>query len=58
MSADSRGTRGRPAPARRGGLLSRMSVPPMDSMPPIRTAFARGLAATWSSPLVVGATVA
>jgi hypothetical protein len=29
----------------------------MDSMPKIRTAFARGLAATWSSPLVVGAVV-
>jgi hypothetical protein len=28
----------------------------MDSMPPIRTAFVRGLAATWSSPVVVGAT--
>ena len=58
MSSGTRGTRGRPAPARRGGMLSRMSVPPMDSMPPIRTAFVRGLAATWSSPVVVGATVA
>jgi hypothetical protein len=35
-----------------------MSVPPMSAMPPIRTAFARGLAGTWSSPVVVGATVA
>jgi len=34
-----------------------MSVPPMDAMPPIRTAFVRGLAGTWSSPVVVGATV-
>jgi len=35
-----------------------MSVPPMRGMPPIRTAFVRGLAGTWSSPVVVGATVA
>jgi hypothetical protein len=35
-----------------------MSVPPMEAMPPIRTAFARGLAGTWSSPLVVGGSVA
>jgi hypothetical protein len=35
-----------------------MSVAPMRAMPPIRTAFARGLAGTWSSPVVVGATVA
>jgi hypothetical protein len=34
-----------------------MSVPRMDAMPPIHTAFARGLAGTWSSPVVVGATV-
>ena len=58
MSERSRDRRGRPAPARRGGMVSRMSVPPMESMPPIRTAFARGLAGAWSSPLVVGATVA
>jgi hypothetical protein len=38
-------------------MLSRMSVPPMDSMPPIRTSFVRGLAGTWSSPVVVGGTV-
>jgi hypothetical protein len=30
----------------------------MDAMPPIRTAFARGLASTWSSSVVVGATIA
>jgi hypothetical protein len=30
----------------------------MDSMPRARTAFTRGLAATWSSPVVVGATLA
>ena len=35
-----------------------MSVPPMDSMPPIRTSFTRGLAATWSSPVIVGGTLA
>ena len=58
MSAVSRGARGQRAPARRGGMLSRMSVPPMDSMPPIRTAFVRGLAGIWSSPVIVGATVA
>lgn len=39
-------------------MLSRMSVPPMDSMPPIRTSFTRGLAATWSSPVIVGGTIA
>jgi hypothetical protein len=55
MSA-ARGSRERPAPAR--GVLSRMSVPPMDSMPPIRTAFSRGLAGTWSSPVIVGGAVA
>lgn len=38
----------------RRGLLSGMSVAPMESMPRIRTAFARSLAATWSSPLIVG----
>jgi hypothetical protein len=30
----------------------------MDAMPPIRTAFTRGLAGTWSSPVIVGATIA
>jgi hypothetical protein len=58
MSTAARGSRGRPAPARGGGILSRMSVPPMDSMPPIRTSFVRGLAGTWSSPVVVGGMVA
>ncbi len=53
MSARSRGNKGAPVPARRG-LLSGMSAPPMDSMPKMRTAFTRGLAATWSSPLIVG----
>jgi hypothetical protein len=57
MSSTSR-SRGRPAPARGEGLLSRMSVPPMAGMPPIRTSFVRGLAGTWSSPVVVGTTVA
>jgi hypothetical protein len=52
-----RGARGQPPPARRGGMFSRMSTPPMDSMPPMRTAFVRGLAGIWSSPVVVGATV-
>ncbi len=55
----SRGTRGAVGSgSAEAACLSRMSAPPMDSMPRIRTAFARGLAATWSSPLVVGATVA
>jgi hypothetical protein len=58
MSAASRGARGQRAPTGGRGIFSRMSVAPMDSMPPIRTAFVRGLAATWSSPVVVGATVA
>ena len=58
MSSASRSARGRPAPAPRRGLLSRTSVPPMDEMPPIRTSFARGLVGTWSSPVVVGASVA
>jgi hypothetical protein len=35
-----------------------MAVPPMATMPPIRTSFTRGLAGTWSSPVIVGATVA
>lgn len=38
----------------RRGLLSGMSAAPMESMPRVRTAFARSLAATWSSPLIVG----
>jgi len=54
MSAAARGSRRQPPPARGRGVLSRMSVPPMDSMPPIRTSFVRGLAGTWSSPIVVG----
>ena len=58
MSSSARGSRGRPAPARREGMLSRMSVAPLDSMPPIRTSLARGLAGTWSSPLVVVGIVA
>ena len=41
------------APPRRG-LFSGMGVPPMDSMPRVRTAVARGIVATWSSPLIVG----
>jgi hypothetical protein len=43
-------------PVRRG-LFGGGAAPPMDSMPRIRTAFARGLIATWSSPLIVGATL-
>jgi hypothetical protein len=39
-------------------MFSSMGAPPMASMPPMRTAFVRGLAATWSSPLIVGFTVA
>jgi hypothetical protein len=35
-----------------------MSAPPMDSMPRMRTSFTRGLAGTWSSPLVVGSLLA
>jgi hypothetical protein len=52
-----RNARGAPAAPPRRGLFGGMAVPPMDSMPRIRTAFARGLAATWSSPVVVGAVV-
>lgn len=44
--------------SRRRGLFPGMAVPPMESMPRIRTAFTRGLAATWSSPVVVGALLA
>jgi hypothetical protein len=58
MSAATRGTRGRPTPARGGWMLSRMSAPRMGSMPSIRTSFTRGLLGTWSSPVVVGGTVA
>jgi fumarate reductase subunit C len=35
-----------------------MSATPMEAMPRIRTAFTRGLAGTWSSPLVVGSLLA
>ena len=56
MSA--RGRDRRPVAEPRRGLLSGMSAPPMDSMPKIRTAFTRGLAATWSSPLIVGSLLA
>ena len=55
MSA--RGRASRQEPPRRGGLFSSMGAPPMDSMPPMRTAFTRGLAATWSSAAIVGLTV-
>jgi fumarate reductase subunit C len=53
MSARSRPNKRERITPRRG-LLSGMSAPPMDSMPRMRTAFTRGLAATWSSPLIVG----
>jgi hypothetical protein len=43
--------------APRRGLFSGMARVPMDSMPRIRTAFARGLVGMWASPLVVAATV-
>jgi fumarate reductase subunit C len=56
MSA--RGRDGRTAPEPRRGLFSGMSAPPMDSMPRMRTSFTRGLAATWSSPLIVGTLLA
>jgi hypothetical protein len=56
MSA--RGRTSRQGPPRRGGLFSSMGAPPMESMPPMRTAFARGLVATWSSAVIVGFTVA
>jgi hypothetical protein len=51
--------RSRPAssPPPRRGLLSGMSAPPLDEMPRIRTAFARGLVGTWSSPLIVGSLI-
>jgi hypothetical protein len=55
--SSSRSARGRSTPRPRRGLLSGMSVPPMEAMPPIHTAFTRGLAATWSSPVLVSATV-
>ena len=57
MSARSRGGKAAAPPARRG-LLSGMGAPPMDSMPRIRTAFTRGLAGTWSSPLIVSSLLA
>ena len=53
MSARSRGKSASTPPSRRG-LFSGMSAPPMDSMPRMRTSFTRGLAGTWSSPLIVG----
>jgi hypothetical protein len=56
MSA--RGRSRAPAAQTRRGLFSGMSATPMDSMPRIRTAFTRGLAATWSSPVVVGSLLA
>src|SRR5918996_720281 len=56
MSSRGKVVRGRAAPPRRG-LFSGVSAPPMDSMPRVRTAFTRGLAGTWSSPVVVGAVV-
>jgi hypothetical protein len=46
------------APPPRRGLLSGMSAPPMDTMPRMRTSFTRGLAGTWSSPVVVGSLLA
>ena len=46
------------APPQRKGLLSGMSAPPMDSMPKMRTSFTRGLAGTWSSPVIVGSLLA
>ena len=54
MSERGRGRARASAPPPRRGLLSGMSAPTMDSMPRIRTAFTRGLAGTWSSPLIVG----
>ena len=53
MSERSRASKNAPAQPRRG-LLSGMSAPPMDSMPKMRTSFTRGIAGTWSSPLIVG----
>jgi hypothetical protein len=57
VSTRAGGARGRPSAPPRRGLLSGLSAVPMDSMPRMRTAFTRGLAATWSSPLIVGAIV-
>ena len=54
MSSRSRSGKSAPEPPPRRGLLSGMSAPPLDSMPRIRTSFTRGLAGTWSSPLIVG----
>jgi hypothetical protein len=56
MSARGRDRRAATEPRR--GLLSGMSAQPMDSMPRMRTSFTRGLAATWSSPLIVGTLLA
>lgn len=53
-----RGSERASAPPPRRGLLSGMSAPPMDSMPRMRTSFTRGLAGTWSSPVVVGSLLA
>jgi hypothetical protein len=58
MSARSQGSKRAPDPPPRRGLFSGMSAPPMDSMPKMRTAFTRGLAGTWSSPLIVGSLLA
>lgn len=58
MSTRSRSGKRAPEPAPRRGILSGMSAVPMDSMPRIRTAFTRGLAGTWSSPLLVGSLLA
>ena len=46
------------SPQPRRGLFSGMAVPPMDSMPRIRTAVGRGVVAVWSSPVIVGAILA
>jgi hypothetical protein len=48
------GRRDGQVPPPRRGLFPGMGVAPMDRMPRIRTAVARGLVATWSSPLIVG----
>ena len=48
------GRRDGQVPPLRRGLFPGMGVAPMDRMPRIRTAVARGLVGTWSSPLIVG----
>jgi hypothetical protein len=48
---------GRTSAPQRSGLFSRRYVAPMESMPRISAAFGRGLIATWSSPVVVVATL-